>query len=139
MDARGLSASDVAREMRVDEATVRNWRSQGVPARRRPHVERYMAEWTDPAAGPQGAAVNVLRIEFDDEEIDVLSRAANIVDTPIREFVRRSSVHQARADCAKAEKRSRGAAACPDGEHCPRPGPAAVPDPPAAAGKVAAG
>ena len=50
MDARGLKTKDVAESLHVDEATIRNWRSTGVPPRRVPHVERYMAEWTDPAA-----------------------------------------------------------------------------------------
>jgi hypothetical protein len=49
MDERGLKAADVAREMRVDEATVRNWRSGGVPARRLPHVQAFMASWVDPS------------------------------------------------------------------------------------------
>lgn len=49
MDARGLSAGDVALALGTEEQTVRKWRSQGVPDRRLPHVERYMAEWIDPS------------------------------------------------------------------------------------------
>lgn len=49
MDARGLKTKDVAEALHVDDATIRNWRSTGVPPRRLPHVARYMAEWSDPA------------------------------------------------------------------------------------------
>lgn len=46
MDERGLSAAAVATDLHVEEQTIRIWRSQGVPPRRKPHVERYMREWT---------------------------------------------------------------------------------------------
>lgn len=103
MDARGLSAADVAKDLGTEEQTVRKWRSQGVPDRRRPHVERYMSEWVDPsAASTTEPETSILRIEFDDEELDLVSTAAGIVDTPIREFIRRAAVHQARVDAAKS-------------------------------------
>jgi hypothetical protein len=47
MDARGLKTKAVAADLQVDEATIRNWRSQGVPPRRLPHVKKYMAEWRE--------------------------------------------------------------------------------------------
>ncbi len=104
MDERGLSASDVAKDLRTEEQTIRKWRSQGVPDRRRPHIERYMAEWTGPTSAPrQDADTSVLRIEFTDEELDEVSRAAGIVQTPIREFVRRSAIHQARVSAQREE------------------------------------
>jgi len=52
MDAHGLKTKDVAAGLHVDDATVRNWRSQGVPPRRQPHVAKYMAEWLPPSAAP---------------------------------------------------------------------------------------
>lgn len=104
MDARGLNAAEVAKDLGTEEQTVRKWRSQGVPDRRRPHVERYMAEWIDPSAsGTQDTETSILRIEFDDEEIDLVSTAAGIVDTPIRDFIRRAAVHQARVQNAEAD------------------------------------
>lgn len=104
MDARGLSAAQVAKELGTEEQTIRKWRSQGVPDRRRPHVERYMAEWVDPATTfTTDAETSSLRIEFDDAELDDVSSAAGIVDTPIREFIRRAAVHQARVDILKSQ------------------------------------
>ena len=43
---RGLKSSDVAADLHVEEQTIRIWRSQGVPPRRKPHVEKYMENWS---------------------------------------------------------------------------------------------
>ena len=102
MDARGLSAATVAKDLGTEEQTVRKWRSQGVPNRRRPHVERYMAEWVDPSDTVNtDVETSTLRIEFDNDELDLVSTAAGIVDTPIREFIRRAAIHQARVVAAE--------------------------------------
>ena len=53
MDERGLKTKDIAAALQVDDATVRNWRSQGVPKRRLPHVQKFMAEWRPPVAHPE--------------------------------------------------------------------------------------
>jgi hypothetical protein len=45
MDEHGLTARTVAHELNAEEQTIRNWRSQGVPKRRQPHVELFMKEW----------------------------------------------------------------------------------------------
>ncbi len=50
MDERRLKASGVCEALHVSEQTIHQWRSFGVPPRRIPHVERYMAEWIDPAS-----------------------------------------------------------------------------------------
>lgn len=70
MDERGLSAADVAVGMRSEEQTIRKWRSQGVPDRRKPHVERYMREWSSP------------RREITDAEVQAFRAKDAIVITP---------------------------------------------------------
>jgi hypothetical protein len=52
MDERGLKTKDIAAVLQVDEATVRNWRSQGVPKRRMPHVQKFMDEWQPAGSQP---------------------------------------------------------------------------------------
>jgi len=108
MDERGLNAAQVAKALGTEEQTVRKWRSQGIPDRRRPHVERYMSEWIDPTSQNIVAHSenNVLRIEFNDEEMDQVSTASNIVDTPVRDFIRRAAVHQARFKIAEELKQT---------------------------------
>jgi hypothetical protein len=73
MDARGLAAGDVAKALGTEEQTVRKWRSQGVPPRRLPHVQRYMAEWTDPAT---------LAPPITEENIRALRESQNLILRP---------------------------------------------------------
>lgn len=49
MDERRLKAADVHEALHVSEQSILNWRASGVPARRVPHVKKFMAEWVDPA------------------------------------------------------------------------------------------
>jgi hypothetical protein len=49
MDARRLKAADVCDGLHVSEQTIANWRSDGVPARRVPHVEAFMRDWVETA------------------------------------------------------------------------------------------
>jgi DNA-binding transcriptional regulator YiaG len=43
--ARGISAETVATALKVGIQTVKNWRSIGVPERRKPHVAYFMSTW----------------------------------------------------------------------------------------------
>lgn len=102
MDARGLSAMEVAEAMGTEEQTIRKWRSQGVPDRRRPHVERIMETW-DESKSQDSDELNKVRIDFTDDEMDLVSEAAQVVQTPLREFIRRAAIHKAR-EVAKPAK-----------------------------------
>lgn len=66
MDERGLSARQVATWLHVEEQTVRHWRSQGIPERRKAHVETFMREFDvgkvatpDPLAELRGRTLKV--------------------------------------------------------------------------------
>jgi transcriptional regulator with XRE-family HTH domain len=125
MDARGISALEVAKALGTEEQTVRKWRSQGVPPRRISHVERYMSEWIDPSTAPRTEAdTSTLRIEFSDDDLDIVSTAASIVDTPIREFIRRSAVHQARVEITKQSTAPLPSLKVAEGNESPRSSPA---------------
>ena len=50
MEERRLKAADVCGDFQVSEQAIHNWRSAGVPSRRWPHVEAFMAAWVDPAS-----------------------------------------------------------------------------------------
>jgi hypothetical protein len=54
MDARGISSEVVAAALNVGVQTVKNWRSIGVPERRKAHVNYFMSTWSnaEPAAAP---------------------------------------------------------------------------------------
>jgi len=51
MDAKGLTAAEVAARLGVQAQTIRNWRSSGVPARKFDHLRQIMAEWDAHASG----------------------------------------------------------------------------------------
>ncbi len=64
MDDRRLKAADVCEALQVTEQTIHNWRSDGVPDRRKPHVETFMRNWTDPAIKPAESAPPTLADYF---------------------------------------------------------------------------
>jgi transcriptional regulator with XRE-family HTH domain len=51
LDAQGLSAEKAAAIFGVEAQTIRNWRSSGVPERRRLQVEQVMANYKPPETG----------------------------------------------------------------------------------------
>lgn len=101
MDVKKFTAETLAPVIGKSAGTIAQWRSRGVPERSsvRDFLADFMASYTQPNAD---AATSTLRIEFNDEELDIVSTAAGIVDTPIREFIRRAAVHQARVKAAEA-------------------------------------
>lgn len=67
MDQHGVTAEQAAKALGVSEQTVRNWRSIGVPERRRAHVNYYMRTWAGAAAPPaslQPLVLNPSRQQF---------------------------------------------------------------------------
>lgn len=83
MDERRLKAEDVAGHFHASIQTIHNWRSSGVPERRVPHVEKFMAEWIDPvsqkAADPNADAQRLgqLVIRVTGEQFNRWNHAAN--------------------------------------------------------------
>lgn len=83
MDERRLKAEDVAGHFHASIQTIHNWRSSGVPERRVPHVEKFMAEWIDPvskkAADPNTDALRLgqLVIRVTGEQFNRWNVAAN--------------------------------------------------------------
>lgn len=47
MDSRNLKPSDIAAELQIEEQTLRNWRSAGVPLRRQEFVRLFMERWDE--------------------------------------------------------------------------------------------
>lgn len=98
MDDRRLKAANVCKPMQVSEQTIHQWRSYGVPARRAPHVKRFMSEWVDPTYAIPASIddTNIVRVPFKDDKMDIVSEASSIVGTPMRDFIRKACIHKAR-------------------------------------------
>lgn len=60
LDARGITAQQAAQMFGVAEQTIANWRSAGVPERRRMHVEAVMASWQPTGSQPRLEATIVI-------------------------------------------------------------------------------
>lgn len=101
MDLNQFTSETLAPVIGKSAGTIANWRSIGVPERRsvRAFLAEFMANYTPPFFSDE-PATSTIRVEFSDEDLDLVSRAAGIVDTPLREFIRRSAVHRARESMA---------------------------------------
>ena len=60
MDARGISADTVATSLKVGLQTVKNWRSIGVPDRRKAHVAYFMSTWKESATPAEEIRQNLV-------------------------------------------------------------------------------
>lgn len=98
MDVNQFTAETLAPIIGKSAGTIANWRSIGVPEREsvRRFLTEFMATYQPPAAAPESPDFTV-RIEFTDDEMAEVTKAAEIVGTGARDFIRRSAVHQARA------------------------------------------
>lgn len=102
MDMNQFTAETLAPVIGKSAGTIANWRSIGVPERS--SVRTFLADFMafyKPSSPSSASDTSTLRIEFNDEELDIVSTAAGIVDTPIRDFIRRAAVHQARTQLEK--------------------------------------
>ena len=76
MDARGISAEVVAAALDVGVQTVKNWRSIGVPERRKAHVAYFMDSWHDAAAPPAAPLRQTIIVHPTVEQFRLWNRAA---------------------------------------------------------------
>lgn len=97
MDVNQFTAETLAPVIGKSAGTIANWRSIGVPERKsvRRFLTEFMATYQPPVAAPETPDYTV-RIDFTDDEMAEITKAAEIVGTGARDFIRRASVHQAR-------------------------------------------
>lgn len=98
VDAFGIKRARAAEMLEVDERSFSNYRSRGLPTKKWPLAERLMAESPLPKeAQPDD---NNVQVVLSDEQFNLIERAANIVQTPFKEFVIRSCVQRAKEENA---------------------------------------
>ena len=86
MDRRGLKTADVLESLGIEEQTLRNWRSGGVPKRRHQFVRDFMEKWDrDKGTAPPPTAS--ITLEVDQEVFDEWCRAALEESKIIREWL----------------------------------------------------
>lgn len=101
MEANNLSRAEIAPLLGVDERSLSNYRSRGLPKKKLPLAANIMADWGKPDQNTQ----NKLNIEFNDEEMNLVEQAAATVGTPLREYMRRAVIARARQDAASSQNR----------------------------------
>lgn len=109
MDVNQFTSETLSPMIGKSAGTIAQWRSRGVPEREsvRNFLTEFMSTYKPPItlAEPENST---LRIEFTDTELDEVSKASGIVDTPIREFIRRAAIHQARVEMGKDRNQKNG-------------------------------
>jgi uncharacterized protein (DUF1778 family) len=102
VDAFGIKRARAAEMLAVDERSFSNYRSRGLPTKKLPLAERLMAE--SPLPKESQPDDNKVQVVLSDEQFDLIERAANIVQTPIKEFVIRSCVQRAKEEISRASQ-----------------------------------
>lgn len=77
------------------------------PSKRSPLLQRALSDAIEREEAarrgrPAEPDENLIRVSFRDEDFAVIESAAGIVQTPIKDFITRAAIHQARADLAKS-------------------------------------
>jgi hypothetical protein len=83
MDANEISAEKAAEIFGKSEGTIRNWRSQGVPANQCKWVEKRMTEWS---GKPLPTLPDRITLEITAEQFDLWNRAALASRQIVREW-----------------------------------------------------
>lgn len=96
MEENAISRSEGAAMLKVDERSLSNYRSRGLPQKKFALAERLMSEPYTSARTP--AEENKLNITFTDKEFDLVQEAATIVQTRIKDFIIRATISKAREE-----------------------------------------
>lgn len=102
MESHNLSRGEIAPLLEVDERSLSNYRSRGLPRKKIAAAERLMREYA--LGGTQPAELNKLNIPFTDEEYGEIAAAAGIVQAEIKDFIRKAAIIKAQEDILRAEK-----------------------------------
>lgn len=105
MEAHNVSRSDAASMLGVDERSLSNYRSRGLPRKKQARAKQIMAEKAA-IAPPAATTGHLINVEFNDEDFSTVEEASVIVRSTIRDFIIKSTVTAAREEIEKAEENS---------------------------------
>lgn len=96
MEAHNIKRAPAAALLGVDERSLSNYRSRGLPQKKLALAERLMSE---PVASPhQEDDDNKINVVLSDEEFELVQRAASIVQTTFKDFIIRATIAKAREE-----------------------------------------
>lgn len=103
MEANNISRSDAAAALGVDDRSLSNYRSRGLPRRKHARAEQIMREHGDAQQLVQIGEQTRIAVPFTDDELALVQEAARIVgNIPIPEFIQRAATHKAKEEISKA-------------------------------------
>lgn len=100
MEAHNIKRSSAAEMLDVDERSLSTYRSRGLPQKKHALAERLMA-LPNPAEATPAGEDNRLNILLNDEEFELVQRAAMIVQTPFKQFILRAAIAKAQEEIRK--------------------------------------
>jgi hypothetical protein len=97
MDENNITRKQGAEMLGVEERSLSSYRSRGLPKKKQARALKIMREWKARESGARPDE-SLLRISWTDEELEIIASAARVVDTPLTDFIKRATIHRARAD-----------------------------------------
>ena len=100
MEANNITRSQAAAALGVDERSLSNYRSRGLPRKKQARAEQIMSahhQATQPLQGDE----NKVNVVFDDADFKLVLDAAEIVGSQLPEFIRKAATFEAQKELAK--------------------------------------
>lgn len=104
MEANNMSRQTAAELLGIDERSLSNYRSRGLPRRKHARATQIMLEHF---AANKAAAVedNRISVTFSDSDFKLVEEAAGIVGNGTKEFIHKAAISRAEEEIAKEEAR----------------------------------
>lgn len=103
MEANNITRKIAAEALGVDERSLSNYRSRGLPRKKHARAQQIMlAHHT--ATIPVSSDENKVNVYFNDEDFKTVLDAAEIVGAQLPEFIRKAAVHSAKTEIEQAKE-----------------------------------
>lgn len=97
MESHNITRPTAAALLGVDERSLSTYRSRGLPRKKQARALQIMAAH-EQSPGNGATQDQRVTVDFNDEDYDLVSRAAVIVGSEIREFIVKSAITKAREE-----------------------------------------
>lgn len=94
MEANNITRSEAAAMLNVDERSLSNYRSRGLPKKKHARAQQLMTAHFQ-AAAPPSTDENKVNVVFSDKDFQTVLDAAEIVGAQLPEFIRKAAMFKA--------------------------------------------
>lgn len=103
MEANNISRKEAAEMLGVDERSLSNYRSRGLPRKKHARADHLILSAATPAPAPT-TDENKVNVFFTDEEFQIVQDAAEIVKAQLTEFIQKAALHKAKEEIARSRE-----------------------------------